>query len=112
LIEIKENVCAGTDHALETTEVGMGLFARMKRAIARAEMMESMFSRLGVRGWFAENPARAAVLRGAAMRCASCGHEGECASWLDSHETAKHAPDFCRNKELAERIRTSLAHAG
>lgn len=86
----------------------MSLFTTLRRAVARSELMRAMFDRLGIDGWFAENPARAAVLRGAAMRCASCGHERECVAWLDAHRAAEHAPDFCRNKDLAERIRTSI----
>ncbi len=90
----------------------MSLFATMRRAVARSELMRTMFERLGIDGWFAQNPARAALLRGAAMRCASCGHEGECATWLDAHPAAEHAPSFCRNRDLAERIRASMAPHG
>lgn len=90
----------------------MNLLATMKRAVARSELMRAMFDRLGIDGWFAENPARAALLRGAAMRCASCGHERECVTWLDAHPTAEHAPSFCRNRELAERVRTSMEPRG
>jgi hypothetical protein len=87
----------------------MGMFTKLRRAVARSELMHEMFARLGIEDWFAGNPARAAVLRGAAIRCATCGHERACAQWLDTHASADHAPDFCRNSELADRIRAATA---
>jgi hypothetical protein len=87
----------------------MGMFTNLRRAAARSELMHAMFGRLGIGDWFAGNPARAAVLRGAAIRCATCGHERECAQWLDNNPVADHAPDFCRNRELADRIRSATA---
>jgi hypothetical protein len=82
----------------------MGLLSYFTRASARLDLMNAMFRRLGVREWFADDPARAVVLRRAAMRCSACNHTAECQAWLDSHETAAHAPNFCRNHDLAERI--------
>ena len=82
----------------------MGLIAGMKRAVARTELMQAMFQKLGVSGWFAQDPARAAVLRSAAVRCASCGHESECRDWLDHNASADRAPGFCRNADLINRI--------
>lgn len=49
----------------------------------------------------AEGPA---VHRNAALRCAGCGATETCKSWLDRQTTADSAPDFCRNKDLMDRL--------
>jgi hypothetical protein len=82
----------------------MGLLSYFARVSARMDLMNAMFRRLGVREWFADDPARAASLRRAAMRCSACSHAAECRQWLDGREAAAHAPDFCRNHDLVERI--------
>lgn len=78
------------------------------RLSTHSELMQGMFSRLGVRGWFAEQQGGPEVLRRAALRCASCTDTEACAAWLEGHETAESAPAFCRNHDLIERIRRQL----
>lgn len=47
------------------------------------------------------------TLRGAALRCTGCTHPDECAEWADAHpDGADHAPSYCRNGLLMERLRT------
>ncbi|WP_292235578.1 DUF6455 family protein [Mesorhizobium sp.] len=42
-----------------------------------------------------------AVTNRAADRCHACGHQAECATWLDSQEQADSPPpDYCRNADL------------
>jgi hypothetical protein len=71
-------------------------------------LMQKMFARVGISDWFAQNPHGPEVLRRAALRCGTCTDEAECANWLETHEDASHAPDFCRNRDLVERITREL----
>jgi hypothetical protein len=44
-------------------------------------------------------------LRAAVLSCTACEGAGECPGWLDSHaEAASHAPGYCRNADLFERL--------
>jgi hypothetical protein len=92
LVEFRQEVAA------------MSLLSYYFRASARADLANAMFRRLGVLDWFAADPARAVALRRAVMRCAGCSHEAECTAWLQLDEGGRHAPDFCRNHDLVERI--------
>lgn len=80
----------------------MGAFGFLDRMAAKADLMERMMRKLGVRGAITEMPDAPSVMRNAAIRCMSCGHAGECRSWLDANEAPAHAPGYCRNKELFE----------
>jgi hypothetical protein len=104
LISINDASCDRMQNARFSEVSAMGLLSYFARVSARMDLMNAMFRRLGVREWFANDPARAAVFRRAAMRCSACNHTAECREWLDRHEIAAHAPDFCRNHDLAERI--------
>ncbi|MBO6719621.1 MAG: hypothetical protein JJ913_16820 [Rhizobiaceae bacterium] len=82
----------------------MGVLGYFSRLARNTELMQEMFSRVGINGWFAQNPHGSEVLRRAALRCGNCTHDAECAQWLEDHATADAAPDFCRNHDLVERI--------
>ncbi|WP_114966248.1 DUF6455 family protein [Alkalilacustris brevis] len=45
-------------------------------------------------------------LRGAVLRCMRCDSVEECSAWLYAHAdaTAESPPDYCRNRELLERL--------
>ncbi|MBA83666.1 DUF6455 family protein [Thalassobius sp. S69A] len=81
----------------------MGIFDKFGR---RASVMGKMAETVGVD--FAEqvarNPAMASTYREAVMRCVHCTHDGACKSWMAKHPQAAHAPDYCRNKDLLERL--------
>lgn len=83
----------------------MGLLSFFNRLSTNSELMQGMFSRLGVRDWFAEHGGGPQALRRAALRCASCTDTEACAAWLDGNASAEHAPAFCRNHDLVERIK-------
>ncbi|MDN2579236.1 DUF6455 family protein [Aquibium sp. ELW1220] len=74
----------------------------VERMAAKADLMESMMRKLDVREAIADMPAAPSVMRSAALRCLSCGHAGECTTWLEENEAPQHAPDYCRNKDLFE----------
>jgi hypothetical protein len=89
----------------------MGLLSFFNRLSTNSELMQGMFSRLGVRDWFAENGGGPEALRRAALRCASCTDTQACATWLEGHATAEHTPSFCRNHDLVERIKRQTSSA-
>jgi len=89
----------------------MGLFGFIERISGRSMLMEAMFARLGVRGWFATSPNGAQALRRATLRCADCDHAQDCAEWLETHDGADHAPEFCQNRDLTDRIAKAMRKA-
>ncbi|MEX0955897.1 MAG: DUF6455 family protein [Rhizobiaceae bacterium] len=86
----------------------MGILNYFSRLARNTELMQKMFARVGIDNWFAQNPHGPEVLRRAALRCGTCTNEAECAHWLETHGTADHAPDFCRNRDLVDRITREL----
>ena len=80
----------------------MGYMGFLDRMAAKADLMESMMRKLDVREAITEMPSAPSVLRNAALRCMSCGHAGECKSWLEENQAPAHAPNYCRNKDLFE----------
>jgi hypothetical protein len=77
----------------------MGLLDKVSDKV---DLMERMMRKLDVRDAIADMPAAPSVIRSAALRCLSCGHAGECKSWLEENEAPQHAPNYCRNKDLFE----------
>lgn len=80
----------------------MSYFGFVDRIVVKAELMDGMIRTLGVGDALAEMPDAASTMRNAMLRCLACGHAGECAGFLESHDTAAHAPSWCRNRELFE----------
>jgi hypothetical protein len=91
--------------------MSMGLFDFIERISGRSALMEAMFARLGVRDWFAASPNRALVLRQAMLRCAACERTEECAQWLEAHDRADRAPEFCANRDLTDGIAEAMRKA-
>ena len=89
----------------------MGLLNFFNRLSTNSDLMQGMFSRLGVRDWFVESGGGPEALRRAALRCASCTDTQACATWLEGHATAEHTPGFCRNHDLVERIKRQTSSA-
>ena len=81
----------------------------IRRLNGNPDLMQRMFVRLGVRDWFAQEPQRAEAYRRAAIRCGTCSHGDACQQWLDSSVEATHAPGFCRNAQMIERIRVQTS---
>ncbi len=85
----------------------MSLFERYDR---HAGLVSDMADTLGVdlaemtmTGRLTPSDHRAAV-----FRCIGCTQPGACAEWTAAHtEGARHAPDYCRNKEQLERLAPS-----
>ncbi|OAN72558.1 hypothetical protein A8B83_09280 [Rhodobacteraceae bacterium EhC02] len=79
----------------------MGLFDKIDH---RAGVMTRMADTLGVdfAATIAQAPEVVREYRQAVMRCASCSHEGECKTWMQSHPHAAQAPDYCWNKDILE----------
>ncbi len=45
-------------------------------------------------------------LRAAVVQCAACSETQACRHWLATHDTAAKAPDYCRNHDLFEAIKS------
>lgn len=86
----------------------MSILSYFNRLARNTVLMQKMFARVGIDGWFSQNPHGPEVLRRAALRCGTCMNEAECEQWLETHGTADQAPDFCRNRDLVERITREL----
>ena len=71
----------------------------------RTALMGRMMRKFGVDRWLKIMPNHAAVTSRAVDRCRSCGHQDECAKWLDRNDRPDEPPDFCRNSDLIARLR-------
>lgn len=89
----------------------MGLFGFIERVSGRSVLMEAMFARLGVRDWFATSPNGPQALGRATVLCAACDHAQDCVEWLETHDRADHAPEFCQNRDLTDKIARSMRAA-
>jgi len=86
-------------------EVVMGL---LKRLDHHSELMENMAQTLGVDLSDALTQGRLAPsgLRDAMLACVCCTGADECPGWLAKHaDGADHAPGYCRNGALFDRLR-------
>ncbi|TIQ30608.1 MAG: hypothetical protein E5X48_28710 [Mesorhizobium sp.] len=70
----------------------------------KTSLMGRMMEKMGVDRQLKIIPDHLAVTNRAADRCRSCGHQTECATWLDSHEQADAPPPYCRNADLIARL--------
>lgn len=93
----------------------MSLLSIFQKMMHHGDLQHAMMEKLGVREALIDRPGSAPVMRRAVNRCLSCEAVGDCEQWLESHETADHAPSFCRNSELFERLKHEIeaeaAHA-
>ena len=67
---------------------------------ARTALMERMMQKLNVNKQLEIVADHAAVVSRAVDRCRSCGHQDECAAWLDETTHADNPPAYCRNGDL------------
>ncbi|TIU29548.1 MAG: hypothetical protein E5W27_03425 [Mesorhizobium sp.] len=77
---------------------------------ARTALMGRMMQKLGVDRQLKVVHDHVAVTNRAVDRCRSCGHQDECATWLDEHENAVSPPDYCRNRDLIARLQHVAGH--
>lgn len=80
----------------------------MKKLDHHFGLMENMARKVGgdLGDALTEGRISPETLRGAALRCTGCQHPDECEKWLAEHaEGAEHAPTYCRNGLLLERLR-------
>ncbi|TPK98988.1 MULTISPECIES: DUF6455 family protein [unclassified Mesorhizobium] len=73
---------------------------------ARTALMERMMQKMGVDRQLNVVADHAAVTSRAVDRCRSCGHQDECAVWLDETTHADHPPAYCRNSDLIARLQS------
>jgi len=73
---------------------------------ARTALMERMMQKMGVDRQLNVVADHAAVTSRAVDRCRSCGHQDECAAWLDETPHADHPPVYCRNGDLIARLQS------
>lgn len=86
----------------------MSILNFVDRIMVKAELMEGMMHTLDVKEAIADMPSAASVVRNATIRCLSCTHATDCAAWLEEHESAAHAPSYCRNRELFDFVREEV----
>ncbi|MDX8530797.1 DUF6455 family protein [Mesorhizobium sp. VK25A] len=84
----------------------MSLLEYLIGADARTALMERMMRKMGVERQLKVVADHAAVTGRAADRCRSCGHQDECAAWLDETTHAEHPPAYCRNSDLIARLQS------
>ncbi|WP_073986272.1 DUF6455 family protein [Mesorhizobium sp. LCM 4576] len=75
-------------------------------ADAKTALMERMMRKMGVDRQLKVVADHAAVASRAVDRCRSCGHQDECAAWLDETAHADHPPAYCRNSDLIARLQS------
>ena len=77
---------------------------------ARTALMGRMMRKLGVDRQLKVVADHVAVSNRAVDRCRSCGHQEECAAWLDETQHADHPPAYCRNSGLIARLQSVSDH--
>lgn len=74
----------------------------------RGRLFHVMVDKLRMRAALASRPAAEAVMKRAQARCAGCGREDTCQSWLAENERPAEAPYFCKNHDLFERLKHDI----
>ena len=77
---------------------------------ARTVLMGRMMRKLGVDRQLKVVADHVAVSNRAVDRCRSCGHQDECAAWLDETQHPDHPPAYCRNSDLIARLQSISDH--
>ena len=86
----------------------MGIATLIARFDRHADLFERMLTTLGLRDRMSELRNVGPVYRRATMRCVGCTGADECAHWLDEHDHAEEAPEYCRNLALMARLKSDL----
>ncbi|WP_292523564.1 DUF6455 family protein [Mesorhizobium sp.] len=104
MTEINVVGCHYGDDCQEAGVIDMSFFDYLISVDARTALMGRMIQRLGVDRQLKTVPNQASVTSRAVDRCRSCGHQDECAVWLDENEQPDDPPDYCRNRDLIARL--------
>ncbi|WP_287201217.1 DUF6455 family protein [Mesorhizobium sp.] len=97
----------GCQHGNDCHEAGvtdMSFLDYLISVDARTALMGRMMQKLGVDRQLKTVPDHEAVTRRAVDRCRACGHQDECAIWIDENEQPNDPPDYCRNRDLIARL--------
>lgn len=86
----------------------MKLPALFSRMIHSAGLVERMADTVGASEALSAHASRAVITRRAVSRCVGCSETQACQHWLDAHESADQAPDYCRNHDLFERLKRDI----
>ena len=73
---------------------------------ARTALMGRMMQKMGVDRQLKVVADHIAVTNRAVDRCRSCGHQDECAAWLDENQHVDRPPAYCRNDDLIARLQS------
>ena len=73
---------------------------------ARTALMGRMMQKMGVDRQLKVVADHIAVTNRGVDRCRSCGHQDECAAWLDENQHVDHPPAYCRNDDLIARLQS------
>ena len=87
----------------------MGIASLIARFDRHADLFDRMLTTLGLRERMRELKNVGPVYRRATMRCVGCSGADDCVTWLDQHEQAEEAPEYCRNLALLARLKASYA---
>jgi len=74
----------------------------------RGALFHVMVDKLGLRTALEARPGSDAVMKRAQARCAGCGREDTCQSWMAENEIAPEAPYFCKNHDMFERLKHDI----
>jgi len=71
-----------------------------------------MVDKLGLRSALESRPHADKVMKRAQARCADCGQEDACTTWMAENDQPGEAPEYCRNHDMFERLKHDLAMEG
>ncbi|MFZ2099211.1 MAG: DUF6455 family protein [Oricola sp.] len=74
----------------------------------RGKLFHAMVDKLGLRDAVESRPQAKDVMRRAQARCADCGREDSCTTWLEENERPAQAPYFCKNHDMFERLKHDI----
>ena len=74
----------------------------------RGSLFHVMVDRLGLRAAIESRPHARDVMKRAQARCAECGREDTCQSWMAGNEQTDEAPYFCKNHDMFERLKHDI----
>jgi hypothetical protein len=74
----------------------------------RGKLFHVMVEKLGLGDAIASRPHAKEVTKRAQARCAECGREDSCMTWLAENEEPAEAPYFCKNHDMFERLKHDI----
>ncbi|QKV18000.1 DUF6455 family protein [Oricola thermophila] len=77
-------------------------------AAERGGLFHVMVDKLGLRAALESRPHSSAVMKRAQERCAGCGREDACQTWLETNAHPDEAPAFCKNHDMFERLKHDI----